>query len=53
MPRCRYVDDCVKHETTLDRLEFCLDEMGRGSFRGCVHGFVKYGDTVYSPLREL
>jgi len=53
MLECQHYKECANQDTALERLEFCLDDMERGSFRGCAYGFVKNDDTVYMPLREL
>lgn len=53
MASCRHFEECSERETMIDRLEFCLEEVERGSFRGCPYDYVKLDDTVFKPVKEL
>lgn len=53
MAECQYIAECSERDSILDKLEFCLNDLDRGSFRGCPFGFVKNGDVVYSPMMKL
>lgn len=53
MPGCQHLNECSDMETLEERLDFCLEGLDRGSFRGCAYGFVKNGDTIYAPCRKV
>ncbi|MBS1264156.1 MAG: hypothetical protein MAG715_01358 [Methanonatronarchaeales archaeon] len=53
MAGCQHAGACAELETVFEKLEFCLGDLDRGSFRGCTHGFVKSGDVVYTPTMRI